>query len=124
MALPGDETDSSRSKLDRTQFSCSSCTCGSSHARLEYGDIKIVHQLQADLDLYIACVKQELAAEGRQGTSPASNQPRKHPWICMSSIDHSHIGTATDVRWLPSVTFSKDGATACEVTNSTAACGY
>ena len=43
-----------------------------------------------------------------------------HPPICMSSIDHSHVGTATDVQWLSSVAFSKEGATAQQVTpNST-----
>lgn len=59
---------------------------------------------------------QEVEAEGRKGTSATVSKPRMHPSICMSSIDHSHIGTATDVQWLSSVTFSKEGATAQQVT--------
>ena len=39
-----------------------------------------------------------------------------HAPLCMSSIDHSHVRTVTDVQWLPSVTFSREGATAQQVT--------
>jgi hypothetical protein len=35
--------------------------------------------------------------------------------MCMSSIDHSHIRDVTDVRWLSSVAFSREGAACAEV---------
>lgn len=61
---------------------------------------------------------QELEAKGHEGSSATVNQPIMHPSICMSSIDHSHVRTATDVRWLSSVTFSREGAIAQQVTSA------
>ena len=33
----------------------------------------------------------------------------------MSAVDHSHVGCVTDVQWLSSVTFTKEGATPLQV---------
>ena len=59
---------------------------------------------------------QEVEAVGHRGATATGSKPRMHPSICMSSIDNCHVGTATDVQWLSSVTFSKEGATAQQVT--------
>ena len=57
---------------------------------------------------------QETIADKEEATASAS-QPRKRTHMCMSSIDHSHIGDVTDVHWLSSVAFSREGAARTEV---------
>lgn len=73
------------------------------------------HQLPTDFLLCVtfSCLQETIA--DKEGATGSVSQPQKHTHMCMSSIDHSHVGDVTDVRWLSSVAFSREGAYRTEV---------
>ena len=73
------------------------------------------HQLPTDFLLCVtfSCLQETIA--DKEGATGSVSQPQKHTHMCMSSIDHSHVGDVTDVRWLSPVAFSREGAYRTEV---------